>query len=115
MPALLDATVAAHGDRPAIRYFDGTLSWHELDRQSDALAKVGRWYLLPFAPGLALMMLAPVVENGPQALLRFSPGAFVSIGVICLVFLGVWWLNRRAAAKLQRAIDELDALTREPG
>ena len=44
----------------------------QLVRQRDALAKVGRWYLLPFVPGLALMVLAPAVENGPQVLLSMS-------------------------------------------
>lgn len=31
-------TVAKYGDAVAIRYFDGTLTWHEIDAQSDALA-----------------------------------------------------------------------------
>ena len=87
----------------------------QLVRQRDALAKVGRWYLLPFVPGLALMVLAPAVENGPQVLLSMSSGILLATGVLCLVFLGIWWLNRRAAAKLQKAIDELDALSREAG
>ena len=87
----------------------------QLARQRDALAKVGRWYLLPFLPGLALMVLAPAVESGPEALRSFSAGDLMSIAVLALVFLGIWWLNRRAARKLQKAIDELDALARETG
>lgn len=35
---LFEATVARNGDRTAIRYFDGRLSWREIDRDSDALA-----------------------------------------------------------------------------
>jgi hypothetical protein len=87
----------------------------QLVRQRDALAKVGRWYLLPFLPGLALMVLAPAVERGPEALRSFSAGELMSIFILALVFLGIWWLNRRAAARLQKAIDELDALAREAG
>jgi long-chain acyl-CoA synthetase len=36
--AMARATVAARPDDPAIKYFDGTLSWRELDEQSTALA-----------------------------------------------------------------------------
>src|SRR4051794_41323410 len=32
------ATIAARPDDPAIKYFDGTLTWRELDEQSTALA-----------------------------------------------------------------------------
>jgi long-chain acyl-CoA synthetase len=35
---LLGATMANHGDLPAIRYFDGLLTWRDLDAESDALA-----------------------------------------------------------------------------
>ena len=35
---LLDAAVAAGPERPAIRYFDGSISYGELGRESDALA-----------------------------------------------------------------------------
>ncbi len=36
--AMVAATVAARGDAPAIRYFDGGLSWAELDERSTAMA-----------------------------------------------------------------------------
>ncbi|MGW0042383.1 class I adenylate-forming enzyme family protein [Rhodococcus sp. NPDC003348] len=35
---MFDAAVAAASDDPAVQYFDGTISWAELDRASDALA-----------------------------------------------------------------------------
>lgn len=35
---MFDAAVVAAPDDPAVRYFDGVLSWAELDRASDALA-----------------------------------------------------------------------------
>jgi long-chain acyl-CoA synthetase len=36
--AMTRATIAARPDDPALRYFDGTLTWRELDEQSTALA-----------------------------------------------------------------------------
>jgi long-chain acyl-CoA synthetase len=36
--AMTRATVAARPDDPAVKYFDGTLTWRELDEQSTALA-----------------------------------------------------------------------------
>jgi len=36
--AMARATIAARPDDPAIRYFDGVLTWRELDEQSSALA-----------------------------------------------------------------------------
>ena len=87
----------------------------QLVRQHDALAKIGRWYMLPFFPGLMLMVFAPAVEQGPQVLLDLGARELVSMGIMVLVFAFIWGLNQRAAAKLKKAIDELDALTREPG
>ena len=38
--AMFRAAVARAGDRPAIRYFDATLTWRDLDGSSDALASL---------------------------------------------------------------------------
>jgi long-chain acyl-CoA synthetase len=61
MVSLFRATVARHGDRDAIRYFDGRITYTELDVRSDALA-VG---LLDagFAPGERAALF---VQNDPQ-------------------------------------------------
>lgn len=83
----------------------------QLARQRDALAKVGLWYLGPLVPGLSLMLLAPVLRHGLSA---FSTGLAIALAVNVLVFGGIWWLNRFAARRLQAAIDDLDALAREP-
>lgn len=82
----------------------------QLVRQRDALAKVGRWYLLPFVPGLAVMMLGPMLARDPAALLHMRSSDSLSILVVTLVFAGIWWLNHRAARMLGRKIAELDSL-----
>lgn len=86
----------------------------QLVRQRDALAQVGRWYLLPFVPGFALILLSPVIGHGWGALLGLDRGVWIRIAINPLVFAGVWWLNLRGARQLQHAIDDLDALGREP-
>jgi cobalamin synthase len=82
----------------------------QLVRQRDALARVWLWYLLPFAPGLAVMMFGPTIARDPAALLHMGWGESLSILFVVAVFVGIWWLNRRAARKLQKAIGDLDAL-----
>jgi hypothetical protein len=85
----------------------------QLVRQRDALAKVWLWYLLPFAPGLAVMMLGPTVARGPAALLHMGWGNILSMLFMVAMFAGIWWLNRRGAKMLGKAIAELDALRGE--
>jgi hypothetical protein len=87
----------------------------QLVRQRDALAKVWLWYLLPFAPGLAVMMFGPTIARDPAALFHMGWGDTSSILFVVAVFAGIWWLNRRAARKLQKAIDEINALQGEVG
>ncbi|HEY7807707.1 MAG TPA: hypothetical protein VIC34_10965 [Croceibacterium sp.] len=82
----------------------------QLVRQRDALKSVFWWYMLPFLPGLAMLMIgngqAVPPGGGPPIWLRW-----VSLAVIVGVFAGIWWLNQLAARKLQRRIAEIDALT----
>lgn len=82
----------------------------QLVRQRDALASVGLWYLAPFVPGLMLVMLAPAFRHGIGAI---HAGAWIAVGVNIAMFAGIWWLNRHGARRLQKAIDEIDALTGE--
>jgi hypothetical protein len=80
-------------------------------RHRDALRSIFWWYMLPFLPGLVLLlagsMYAP--DTHPD-----GPGwrDIVGVTVVAAVFYGVWWLNQRAVRKLQKHIDEIDALTR---
>jgi long-chain acyl-CoA synthetase len=59
--AMTRATVAARPDDPAIKYFDGVLTWRRLDEQSTALAAGLRAH--GFAPG---DRLAVYLQNVPQ-------------------------------------------------
>lgn len=75
-----------------------------LVHEEHMLARVGRWYLAPFVPGLGLFMAGQVERSGIDsvaALLLFA-------GLPALVFSGIWLVNLRAAAKLRQQIMRLD-------
>jgi hypothetical protein len=81
----------------------------ELVRQRDALRSIGRWYLAPFVPGAAMVMLGRWFQahvEGRSVALDHLIIALASV-IVALVFLAVWQLNRRGADRLQRRIDEL--------
>jgi hypothetical protein len=77
----------------------------ELERQRDLVGSVASWYLGPMIPGLVVLMAARA---------RINPGRLWPIGLssalVALVFVSAWWLNQRAARRLQFRIDELNAL-----
>jgi hypothetical protein len=84
-------------------------------RQRDALRSIFWWYILPFIPGLVVMSLGngldpELAANGPPIWVRWL--VFAGMGA---VLAGVWWLNQYGARKLERRIDEIDALTGEHG
>jgi hypothetical protein len=84
-----------------------SLAFHraELVRQRDALRDVWLWYIAPFVPGMAVFMWGVQTElAGPQAAWR---GPLTQLAMVALA-VGVVWLNRRAAKKLQVEIDTLD-------
>ena len=85
----------------------------QLARQRDALASIFTWYLLPFLPGLFVMMFAPALDGGPGALAGLGLGYWLSIGMVTLVFAAIWWLNRRAANGLREQVEAIDALLDE--
>ena len=88
---------------------DTCLAFHqrELERQRDLLRDVWKWYLLPFVPGLIAIVAARLPSTG---LIRGLP----FILFCAAVFYFLWWLNKRAADKLQRQIDELNLHSRLP-
>jgi len=83
----------------------------QLIRQRDMLANIWSWYLGPLLPGMVVLMAAvghATVGRVPHAWLFTA----IYIGVIVVVFGAIDQLNRRAARRLQRQIDELDQASR---
>jgi hypothetical protein len=83
----------------------------QLVRQRDALRSILVWYLLPWLPGLAFLFagngLDPEIEAaGPPIWARW----LVLAGIAAFIG-GIWWLNQLGARRLQKRIDEIDALT----
>jgi len=84
----------------------------ELERQRDLLQNVGKWYLGPLVPGLAIITIASARSN-PGHLRHFALFLALYSLIVAFIFVSIWKFNRRAARKLQRQIEELDAL-KEP-
>ncbi|MBT2134223.1 hypothetical protein KK137_07765 [Croceibacterium sp. LX-88] len=85
----------------------------QLVRQRDALRTIFWWYILPFLPGLFVIMLGGravrLSKTGETAAVGWQE--LVLLGIIGASLGGLWWWNQKAAAKLQRHIDDIDALT----
>jgi hypothetical protein len=83
-----------------------------LVRQRDALRSVWLWYLAPFVPGVALMILGRWFQSHAswRTLARDHEVILMAAAVVFLIFLAVWLLNVAAAAKLDRRIDDLDRM-----
>ena len=77
----------------------------ELVRQRDALRSVWLWYVGPFVPGMVVFRWG--VETELDASAPFARGLVPNL-VIAAVLLAVVWINRRAANKLQRQLDQLE-------
>jgi hypothetical protein len=75
----------------------------ELVRQRDLLQSVWWWYLLPFVPGLALILIGRAIER-PDRWLR----ALGAAAVFVATFVMIGKLNERVARKLQGRIDDVD-------
>jgi hypothetical protein len=80
-------------------------------RQRDALKSVLWWYILPLVPGMALVLAANGLDPRTEAAGPPHWVRWVALVFIFAVIGGVWWLNRSGARKLQKHIDEIDALT----
>jgi len=78
----------------------------QLERHRDALRGILWWYMLPFAPGLLLMIVGNAIVTDRLGWQLVFPFGGVTAG-----FFGIWSFNQRVANKLQRHIDEIDALT----
>lgn len=78
-------------------------------RHRDALRSIFWWYLLPFVPGLSVLVAGSLYapDTHPD-----GPTWRDAVGVtaMTLVFVVIWWLNQRVVRRLQKHIDEIDAL-----
>ncbi len=81
----------------------------ELIRQRDALRSVGLWYLAPFIPGMALVMMGRWFQShaAHRALAFDHLLILLTSGLAVLVFLAIWLLNLYGAKRLQQRIDAL--------
>ena len=85
----------------------------QLVKQQRALASAFWWYILPFLPGLGLLLAGSYTltrELGTVHCPWFWP---IMLGTMALVIFGTWLANWLVARRLQRKIDELDALDRQ--
>jgi hypothetical protein len=80
----------------------------QLVRQRDALRSVFWWYLLPFLPGMAVFVTGTMFAQRPSGP---EPRDAVGFAVMIALFVGIWWINQLGARRLQKHIDEIDALT----
>ncbi|HMD97065.1 MAG TPA: hypothetical protein VKM93_07005 [Terriglobia bacterium] len=95
----------------------GSASWlefhrRELERQRDLVGSVWSWYLGPMIPGWVVLTVG-LARTNPGHLQHVGVSLAVLNLVAALVFVGIWKLNQRAARRLQRRIDELDALQKQ--
>jgi len=90
---------AAMGSSSSMDFFRS-----ELERQRDLLRNVFPWYLAPLIPGYVALNVAYAFKfPGP---IRWTGLGLLDVFFVA-VFVGVWYMNRRAARCLQRSIDEL--------
>lgn len=81
----------------------------ELMRQRAALDTVGRWYLLPFVPGIVVFLGGVTFTPANPAPLAAKLVVFgLAAGICAAVFGAVWWLNARAAKGLDAEIEGLE-------
>jgi hypothetical protein len=87
-----------------------SLEFHrrQLVRQRDLLRTVVWWYLSPMVPGLLVFLTGMLGVRGFK--LRQLPFG----GLIVGLFVFIWWINKRAAERLDRQIAELDQLENQP-
>jgi uncharacterized membrane protein len=84
----------------------------EIMRQRDLLRSVGSWYLAPFVPGLILLMMGRYFQvHAPGRTLAADHRVIIlGTAIVFLVLGAVWLVNRWAADRLQRKIDQLDGM-----
>jgi len=91
-----------------------SLAFHrrQLVRQRDLLRSVFRWYLAPLIPGLLVSVIGALPRRGLE--LRYLPRMTPFLVLFVAAFWWIWWINKRAADRLERQIAELDQMGRRP-
>jgi hypothetical protein len=74
----------------------------ELERQRDLLQNVWTWYLLPFWPGMALILIGATIER-PD---RWPFALGIAVLAVLMAF-QIAWMNKRSARTLQEMIDRI--------
>lgn len=83
----------------------------QLVRQRDALKGIFWWYILPFLPGVALILAGNGLHSEIEAAGPPIWARWLALAGSTAVIAGIWWLNQLGARRLQKRIDEIDALT----
>lgn len=83
----------------------------ELRRQQDALRNVAAWYLAPFLPGLAVILIARTLEHHPAQWLQ----ALFLAAAMAILYGGIWMVNVTTASSMQRDIDDVDSMLSSNG
>jgi hypothetical protein len=106
---------------PAEMLFRTCVEFHreELRRQRDLARSAWTWYVLPFVPGLAVFLLGDFLKTMQMPNAPAHRGVIETVFALAaagcaLVFVGVAKLNQWSARKIQRQIDALDAMGKEP-
>ncbi|MBV8550323.1 MAG: hypothetical protein JOY54_03405 [Acidobacteriaceae bacterium] len=83
----------------------------ELERQRNLLGSVWRWYLGPLIPGIAAMIIGSIISSPPER--RWFQYAFAAFAAA--LFWGIGDINKRAARRLDRQIEEIRSLEENGG
>ena len=96
----------AHGELA----WQSCLAFHraQLERQRDALSGIWSWYLGPLIPGFATITIAIAIPLFHKSIAA-GLSSFLWIVLPAIVLWQVARINKGAAAKIQRQIDELEA------
>ena len=105
---------ASASSAPGELGWESCLAFHraQLERQRNALSGIWKWYIGPLVPGLA-MVCAAISQPMFRKSLAAGLLSLTWIAVPGAVFWMVARLNKDAAAKLQRQIDELETMAAE--
>ena len=73
----------------------------QLMRQRELFRNAWTWYLLPFVPGAALVLLGSRVAGAPQSLIA------AAVAFVVVIFVAVTAAHRQAMRRIQAKLDEL--------